>query len=783
MSAVVDLAILGSRSLAFTAPAHSGAGMSVSGAGDVNGDGFADMLVGAPYSLFSSGAAYLIYGSANPVPLNLSQLQPPAGFQINGRAHLYDYAGAAVSSAGDLNGDGFDDLAVGFGTSYYYARPGSAYVVFGKASGLTSLTIASPDSGPGHVTITGRIAKYGSGLQHINLSSAGDINGDGFDDLIVGDSTDLNGVAYIVFGKASGFAAIDLGTLAPPAGFAIVGDASSQSLGRSVSAAGDVNGDGFADLIVGAYLGNSGGMSSGQAYVIFGKASGYNSIFALSTLTPSAGFMIQGDAAGDWAGLSVSGAGDVNGDGISDIVVGAPLADRTGKDAGDVYVIFGKRTPFANIDLTSLSPNDGFVIHGAAPGDNLGHSVSLAGDINGDHHADLIIGAPNNDAGGQNAGAAYVIFGHDGGFSAIDLANLSPADGVMIRGTGPDSDTGRSVSIAGDVNHDGFDDLLIGAPFSSSGGTASGAAYLVLGRASFAPDAAIDVNGDGRSDILWRSDSGAIATWLASAAGGFTGSWGTNVAVDWLVAGVGDFNGDGRDDILWQKGDSIADWLGATNGGFSVGWGTSGLLSSRIVGIADFNGDGRDDILWRTDAGNVSTWLGRTTADFSVGSTTSVATSWAVAGTGDVNGDGRDDIIWRNDSGAIATWLGTAGGGFNAGWGTAVSLAWHMLATGDFNGDGRTDLLWRSDAGQLSDWLGGTNGGFSPNWGTGAPTGWTLASVGDVNGDGYDDLLWRQDATGQSTAWLGAGNGGFSLNGASYAAAVATNWHVQDPFL
>jgi hypothetical protein len=162
-------------------------------------------------------------------------------------------------------------------------------------------------------------------------------------------------------------------------------------------------------LIVGADLGDDGGFDAGEAYVIFGSRAPFSTI-DLSTLTAAQGFIIRG-AADDRAGHSVANAGDVNGDGIDDLIVGAQLSDGGGTDAGEAYVIFGSRAGFGTIDLTTLTSAQGFRIQGDLAGDYAGWSVSAAGDVNGDGLDDIIVGAPFGDDGGLNAGEAYVIFG------------------------------------------------------------------------------------------------------------------------------------------------------------------------------------------------------------------------------------------------------------------------------------------------------------------------------------------------------------------------------------
>jgi hypothetical protein len=811
MSVVVNLGALGTGGFVIQGDnPQDSAGFSVSNAGDMNGDGFDDIIIGAPNNDSAGtddGAAYVIYGRAGGLgDIDLSNLSPTDGFKIQGQAAGFvgsDETGLSVSSAGDINGDGFADIMVASARTgaFGYGDGPRAYVIFGGPTRSTTLDLSHMTSSDGFQINAPFEYSYS---KSVHVSSAGDINGDGFDDMLIGlpfeslYGANEAGVTYVVFGKADGFGTINLGNSATTDYFAVTG----ANAGSSVSSLGDINNDGFDDFIIGAPYNDSAGTDAGAAYVIFGHGGSFSNI-DLTNLAPSAGFVIEGDAAGDSAGFSVSGAGDVNGDGFADIIVGS--IDGGTDNQGAAYVIFGKADGFGTIDLTNLPASAGFVIQGAATGDLAGRSVSAAGDVNHDGFADLIVGAPSNDANGADSGRAYVIFGHPG-IGSIDLADLVPVAGFIIQGASPAGFAGWTVSGAGDINGDGFADLVTGDPFADLGGTASGAAYVIYGAAAPSPDLPHnDFNGDGRSDILWRNSStGQIVDWLATSSSGFNGN-GPNsshfVSADWQVAGTGDFNGDGRVDILWRNTDGrISDWLGTANGDF-VGNGAHSIAavsnSWQVAATGDFNGDGREDILWRNPTtGQIADWLANANGNGGftgngAHSAASIDPVWQVAGTGDFNGDGIDDILWRNSStGRIADWLGKpdASGGFTgngANSGNTVDLAWQVAGIGDFNGDGHSDILWRnSSTGQVNDWLGTATGGFTDNSAHASATlstAWQVAEIGDFNGDGIDDILWRNTSTGQTTDWLGHanGDGGFIDNSAHAAATVDLHWQVQ----
>ncbi|MBN1538887.1 MAG: FG-GAP repeat protein, partial [Candidatus Thermoplasmatota archaeon] len=309
-----------------------------------------------------------------------------------------------------------------------------------------------------------------------SVSGAGDVNGDGYDDILIGatwnnEGGSHTGQTYLIMGKNSGWS-MDISLSLADASF--IGEAANDWSGFSVSGAGDVNGDGYDDILIGAFYNGAGGNHAGQTYLIMGKNSGWS----MDTSLGSADASFIGEAADDELGRSVSGAGDVNGDGYDDILIGAPLNDEGGSKAGQTYLVLGKASGWsldANLSQVDAS------FWGEVADDELGRSVSGAGDVNGDGYDDILIGAYKNAEGGIYTGQTYLIMGKASGWS-MDTS-LGSADASFIGEAGGDQ-SGWSVSGAGDVDGDGYDDILIGANKNAEGGSFAGQTYLIMGKAS-----------------------------------------------------------------------------------------------------------------------------------------------------------------------------------------------------------------------------------------------------------------------------------------------------------
>jgi len=421
------------------------AGTAVAGAGDVNGDGFDDVLVGSPRAdsaASNAGDAYLILG-----PVSGTATLSAADAVISGLA-ASDLAGTALAGLSDWNSDGLDEIIIGsYGDDSGASGAGAAYIFEGP---IVSGSVADATA-----VILGSAENDGLGYA---VAPAGDVNADAVPDVLVGayasDTSGSNaGSAYLFTGPITGSVS------ASTAVSSFHGAAAGDTAGWAVSSVGDTNGDALADLIVGAPGNDNTGTDAGMAALFLGTPSGSISMNAADA-------MLTGVTAGDYAGYALAGAGDVNGDGYDDVVVGAYGADDSTSGGGAAYILWG---PLAG--SKSLGDAETIILGDSASG-RLGISVASAGDINNDGQDDVLLGADRYYGG---LGAAYLVLGSTMG--SIDATSTD----AMLEGQTYYDWAGAAVAGAGDTNADGMADIIVGAWGNDSSGTDAGAAYLFEG--------------------------------------------------------------------------------------------------------------------------------------------------------------------------------------------------------------------------------------------------------------------------------------------------------------
>ena len=778
--------------------ANAELGWSVASAGDVNGDGYSDVIVGA-YSFDNGqtdeGAAFIYHGSVT----GISTI--PAAMVESNQAGAS--MGSSVSTAGDVNGDGYSDIIVG--ANYYSngnTNEGAAFIYHGSASGINTTAAAIVESNQDLAYMGG------------SVSTAGDVNGDGYSDVIVGSiqydngETD-EGAAFIYHGSAGG--------INTTAAVRLESNQASAFFGRSVASAGDVNGDGYSDVIVGADSFDNGETDEGAAFVYHGSATGINT---------TAAAMVESNQASASMGISVSSAGDVNSDGYSDVIVGIYAYTNGQNQEGAAAIYHGSASGINTTAVLMLESNQAFAF--------FGHAVAAAGDVNGDGYSDVIVGASYYDNGQTDEGAAFIYQGSATGINPTSVALLEANQAGAL--------FGNAVAAAGDVNGDGYSDVIAGSNFYSNSATHEGAAFIYHGAPSglstipndmlddadqagayfgWSVASAGDVNSDGYSDVIigafqydgGNNNEGRAFVYYGSAAGL---SPVPNVVLDDAnqdlaffvnsVASAGDVNGDGYGDVIvgaWQydepgfgnegrayiyHGSSAG--LSATPNTILDGVNQAGAhFGISVAGAGDVNGDGYADVIVGAYLYDDGASINEGAAFVYHGSATGLSTvpnsvlddadqggaqmGYSVAGAGDVNGDGYSDVIvganlydqpgFTNEGRAFVYHGSVAGLGAlpaailddanqaNANFGCSVASA------GDVNGDGFSDVVVGAnqydeganiDEGQAWVYHGSAAGVSTvPNSildDANKPSssfGHSVASAGDVNGDGYSDVI------------------------------------------
>jgi hypothetical protein len=485
-------------------------GSSVAGAGDVNGDGYDDLLISGHMNDADGenvGRAYIFLGGEHPDAV--------ADLVLRGEAPV-DLFGYSVSGAGDLNRDGYDDFMVGASLNDAGGwDAGRVYVYFGGPTLDTT-----PD-----LVLTG---SWGSNFGRA-LAGVGDLSGDNYDDFVVGaHNAGGTGQAYVFNGGATPDAIADL---------TLSGESGGDRFGWSVSSAGDVNGDGHPDLIVGAFLNYAAGVEAGRAYLFHGGPDAD----AVTDL------VLTAEHASDWFGISVAGAGDVDGDGYADLIVGSHGYDAGGLDAGRAFIFLGGPDADAIPDLTL----DGELATGY-----FGASVTGLGDFDGDGFPDVMVGALGNDLAGTDAGRAYLFsLAPATGRVAGRVARDCPDPGAAIAGVRVEAyagSPGGTLEASDVTGSDGAYDL---------NGLSSGTRWIRVvapeGFAAVANDLPVEVQGCGTAtlDFALRDAAAPVVSITAPSSGAvfsvgepvlFSGAFADNVsrvAIATWMAGAAEFGG------------------------------------------------------------------------------------------------------------------------------------------------------------------------------------------------------------------------------------------------
>ena len=573
--------------------------------GDFNGDGYADIAIGAPYAdvlrdgvmLNAVGATFVIYAGPDRdlAGFDLDSLRPEnggdgsRGFVVLGESPA-GFLGRSLANVGDVNGDGIDDLLIGapnVGVSEFAGFTfGAAYLIFGHQGedypALLDVSVLRPEGDENNNSGYG-VAMLGSQLSGnagFSVAAAGDVSGDGVGDMLIGNDYALGGgnrgLTFLIYGRTADQPWPGLIQLADfqsngsdgSQGVALLSNLTGDSLGISVAGVGDFTGDGIDDFLVGAPLSNILAPGGGMAALVPGQISGPELGFDtnLDLRNPEnkeTVYFMSSANAGDAIGAVVAGIGDINGDGRPDLAIGSPIAQSQAEEAGLVYVVFGRQAnrPLSkSFSLTRLLPANGgdgslgFAIAGAAF-DNLGSSLAGIGDINGDGLTDLLIGATGLVANGSATGGAFIIYGRaqDDPFPAlITTTSLVAGDGgrgFALTGEQTADQAGFAVAYGGDINGDGGADILISANSANGAAERGGRTYVIFGAGNDVPAGPV---ADGRLTHAWydpaRAGEGIVTEFgLRDGEPSFFAAWYTYIDGEqlWLSTGVPQYSNDG----------------------------------------------------------------------------------------------------------------------------------------------------------------------------------------------------------------------------------------------
>jgi hypothetical protein len=441
-------------------------------AGDVNSDGFADILVSSWYNDeqgLAAGQVYLFLGS-DTLQWNMDMSLSMADASFLGEA-AGNQAGTNAHTVGDVNNDGFGDFVI---SAYHYGNNniGKVYLFLGSDTLSLAMDMSVTEA---HASFVGEV----SGDAIVGLGHPGDVNGDSLDDLLfkshINDEAGNNaGQVYLVLGREAADWGQNYSLSLADASF--LGEAADDEAGHGGAAiGGDVNNDGLDDILIGAPFNDQAGNAVGKTYLILGRtAADWGMDFSLD----SADATFLGENVDDGAGIEAVYAGDVNGDGFDDFLIGSDYSSDGGYHAGQTYLILGRTDADWGVDYQLSNADASFV--GEADNHLTGQHSNSAGDVNGDGFDDFLINSKKYDG---DKGKSYLILGDESASWGMDF-DLANADASFI-GEAAGDRAGIPSSSAGDINGDGLDDILIGSEYNDEGGSDAGQGYLILGDSLF----------------------------------------------------------------------------------------------------------------------------------------------------------------------------------------------------------------------------------------------------------------------------------------------------------
>ena len=726
-------------------------GASVASIGDLDGDGVTDLAVGAvgdDDSGGARGAVWILFMNNDGTVASEQKISETAG-NFGGDLDDIDNFGASVASIGDLDGDGVPDLAVGaLRDDDGGFRRGAVWILFMNNDG----TVASEQK------ISASTGDFGGALVSADffgrsVASIGDLDGDGVPDLAVGadgddDGGSIRGAVWILFMNSDGTVASEQKISDTQGNFGGALDNGDQ-FGRSVASIGDLDGDSVPDLAVGADFDDDGGSARGAVWILFMNNDG--TVASEQKISDTAGNFGGDLDDGDQFGTSVASIGDLDGDGVPDLAVGALRDDDGGFRRGAVWILF------MNNDGTvashqKISASTGDFTGALNDGDLFGTSVASIGDLNGDGVTDLAVGTAADD-GGPITGAVWILFMDEFRLAEHDDNLTARADATSdgtVESEQKISDTagnfggalvngdrfGGSVASIGDLDGDGVPDLAVGAQFDDDGGSIRGAVW-----------------------ILFMNSDGTVASEqkISDTQGNFGGALDNGDQFGRSVAGIGDLDGDGVPDlavgalgdddggsfrgavwILFMNNDGTVDSeqkISDTQGNFNGTLDNSDLFGRSVAGIGDLDGDGVPDL--------------------------------AVGAQGDDDGGGARGAVWilfMSSDGTVASEqkISDTQGNFNGTLDNSDQFGRSVASIGDLDDDDVTDLavgadrdgdgggargavwiLFMNNDGtvaseqKISDTDGNFGGALDDNDFFGA----SVAGIGDLDGDGVPDLV------------------------------------------